>query len=70
MVGKKSGKALLREEGQSCAPAHNIFSAKSGRFGAYRQWPEADYLARSAHDQPEELLYVCAFCLDRSADTY
>jgi hypothetical protein len=28
------------------------------RPGAYRQWDEADELAGSAYDQPEELLHV------------
>jgi hypothetical protein len=62
MAGKKSAKALSREEGEIF---QGLLMAKphadtdmSARSGAYRQRNEADELARCANDQPEELLHV------------
>jgi hypothetical protein len=60
MVGKKSGKALLREEGTRSSSIYDGIEAyTSHRPCKNRQWNEADELAGSAHDKPEELLHVC-----------
>jgi hypothetical protein len=63
MVGKKSGKALLREEGTIIpflpSQINKADSIYFSRPRTYRQWYEAVELARAPDDQPEELLHVC-----------
>jgi hypothetical protein len=59
MVGKKSGKALLREEGTRTSSIYHCIEAyTSHRPGSNGQWNEADELAGSSYDQSEELLHV------------
>ena len=61
MVGKRSGKALLREEGKLCLLTTPwILLTVFPRSGENRQQYGPDYVAADQHDQSEELLHVCA----------
>ncbi|TAQ87982.1 hypothetical protein B7494_g3665 [Chlorociboria aeruginascens] len=59
MVGKKSGKALLREEGGNCFVSFLESKADLNLYRprTHRQWDEAIELARDSNDQSKELLH-------------
>lgn len=61
MVGKKSGKALLREEGEYIMITVEQLLTVCCRPGKDRQQSGIYQLAPDSYDQPEELLYVSAF---------